>query len=491
MKVAHALLCTIGIFAVWIAGAIYVHPAIGYAIFIGTTAWAGWDAHQIGLSRYKLGGPTSVASTVLGCLLLWVVVFPWYLINRGKIMSGKAEWKDGRTPPASDGEGERDQKTFHVTGVRMADRKPVEYAIQADSAGAAIADAESRGIEVTRVSAGREQVVHPSAEAGQQRPPAAGSHTVPQRQDERRQTSPTVSRVVSGTTIPGTRTRGNQTSDASNKANTAAEWTKDHVVGEGTLPYRLYSPSSVVLATFLGTPIAGGQLLWENYKRLGNPRMGRTVWMWCSLASLVLIGGLTALMMLAPDVVESIPNVLLPALQCGAMAAVANRLQQSTVKAHKAAGGKLASGWRAAGVGLLWLAVVGIVWFGTVLAVQGVAAGAVSAISSSSEVLAKDGATIDVRYESPITREQARSVGQRLLDMGYASNSQTAQVLVSRSSSTVVMTFPLQEGAWAKPGVADGFREIVRQLAPSVGGLPLRVRLVNSRLDEKAAFTVE
>lgn len=95
MAIVQALVTTLGILAVWIAASVFVHPSIGLAIFLGSTLWAGWDAHQVGLSRYKVWGPTSVATTVIGCLLLWVLVFPCYLIARSKILSGNAVLKDG------------------------------------------------------------------------------------------------------------------------------------------------------------------------------------------------------------------------------------------------------------------------------------------------------------------------------------------------------------------------------------------------------------
>jgi hypothetical protein len=78
------------VLAASLAATQWVHPACGYIIWVGTSIWAGWDAHQIGLSKYKLNVATSPATTFLGCLLLWIVIFPWYLVNKGKIARGVA-----------------------------------------------------------------------------------------------------------------------------------------------------------------------------------------------------------------------------------------------------------------------------------------------------------------------------------------------------------------------------------------------------------------
>jgi hypothetical protein len=56
-------------------------------LVLGTSIWAGVDASTHKLAQYRngLGGP---ASAVLGSLLLWIVVFPWYLAIRSRIRSG-------------------------------------------------------------------------------------------------------------------------------------------------------------------------------------------------------------------------------------------------------------------------------------------------------------------------------------------------------------------------------------------------------------------
>jgi hypothetical protein len=77
MKTGMAILTTVGIFVV-MSIAWVIHPFLGFAVFIGTIIWAGVDAGKIKIQKYKVGGPMSPAWTVVGCLLLWIVVFPSY-----------------------------------------------------------------------------------------------------------------------------------------------------------------------------------------------------------------------------------------------------------------------------------------------------------------------------------------------------------------------------------------------------------------------------
>jgi hypothetical protein len=60
-----------------------------FAIVVGTIIWVGVDASQ--RQWPKQGGfANSATGWVLGCILLWIVVFPLYLVRRGR-----APLKDG------------------------------------------------------------------------------------------------------------------------------------------------------------------------------------------------------------------------------------------------------------------------------------------------------------------------------------------------------------------------------------------------------------
>jgi hypothetical protein len=52
-------------------------------IVLGTSIWAGFDAQAMiakGVDKKSLGGgPVAI---FLGCLLIWIIVFPYYLVKR-------------------------------------------------------------------------------------------------------------------------------------------------------------------------------------------------------------------------------------------------------------------------------------------------------------------------------------------------------------------------------------------------------------------------
>jgi hypothetical protein len=52
-------------------------------VVLSTTIWVGVDASAKDFSRSSFARSTAV--WVIGCLALWIVVFPIYLVQRGKV----------------------------------------------------------------------------------------------------------------------------------------------------------------------------------------------------------------------------------------------------------------------------------------------------------------------------------------------------------------------------------------------------------------------
>ena len=134
----------------------------------------------------------------------------------------------------------------------------------------------------------------------------------------------------------------------------------------------LYSVWAVVLATFLGSPLAGGVLLSMNCRRLSQPRAVRDVFLWTGLLTV----GSLLLSRLIPQEQRMI-EALLVGLQVFVMYFLATRLQGRAIALHVQQGGELASYWSAivigivCGIVLLWV----LVGLGLVVAPGGVMEG--------------------------------------------------------------------------------------------------------------------
>jgi hypothetical protein len=113
----------------------------------------------------------------------------------------------------------------------------------------------------------------------------------------------------------------------------------------------LYPPSHVALATFLGSPFGGAVLMAINEHRVGRTGVAvKTL-----LAGFFGTGVLFALASMLPDGIPRFPISLGP---LWLMAAIAKGRQDAFVRQHIAMGGKRASAWAAAGIGLLSALVV-------------------------------------------------------------------------------------------------------------------------------------
>ena len=113
----------------------------------------------------------------------------------------------------------------------------------------------------------------------------------------------------------------------------------------------LYTAGHVSLATFLGTPLGGSVVLALNEHRLGRQGGAIKALLFGVLGTVFLV----ALGFILPDGFPSFPFGLGSLLLMGW---IARSRQGEAVRVHLASGGRAASGWGAAGIGLLSLLVV-------------------------------------------------------------------------------------------------------------------------------------
>jgi hypothetical protein len=119
---------------------------------------------------------------------------------------------------------------------------------------------------------------------------------------------------------------------------------------------RLFSVGQIVLATFLGAPLAGALLFARNYQVLGKSRAA-----WQTLALGVVSTGLVILIALLLP--KSTPGMLLPVLYVLGMRQLATHFQGRAISEHQYAGGRKGSWATSVAVGLLGLVCVVVAVF--------------------------------------------------------------------------------------------------------------------------------
>lgn len=128
-----------------------------------------------------------------------------------------------------------------------------------------------------------------------------------------------------------------------------------------TLSGKLYHERAVLIATFLGGPLAGGYLLAQNFTTLQDPAKVNKAW-------LGTIGALLFIMIsVFIPVLDKLPPVAWSFAFCWTAHFAARKYQGSQIALHQANGGLFFSTWRAVAVGLvsmllMVIAIVGLMY---------------------------------------------------------------------------------------------------------------------------------
>jgi hypothetical protein len=95
----------------------------------------------------------------------------------------------------------------------------------------------------------------------------------------------------------------------------------------------------------------------------------------------------------------------------------------------------------------------------------------------------------EIYYYGSATEADGKALGQALKTDGFFTD-KGITVLLAKDGGTAV-SFVVSEGVWDNPASVAAFEKIVRQLASSIGGLPIQLRLVNPTLEVKKEIMVQ
>lgn len=229
--------------------------------------------------------------------------------------------------------------------------------------------------------------------------------------------------------------------------------------------YRLFDADAVGLAAFICSPLAGTILMAVNYVRLGKASKGVLA------VALGLIATVVSILVKANWAKPwgSLGSLVLVTLFFLCAWQIAKKVQGKAVQEHVARGGQLGSRSAAFGVGIATLAGL-IVVIGTV--VQMYQYRRVVVIGTKDEVI----------YSGIATKANATTLGNTLKRAEYFQD-RGATVLLNKGIGNTIISFGVQDGVSNQAGMLSSFEELAREVAPTVGGLPIQVQLVDSRDD--------
>ncbi len=130
--------------------------------------------------------------------------------------------------------------------------------------------------------------------------------------------------------------------------------------------YRIYKPNMMWVGSFFGGPLAAGYIIAENFRAFGQPKRARTTWIFTILATILVFGGI---FLIPEEVLDKIPNILIPLVYTGIGALLMKHYQDFNIGVHFASGGRAFSWWRTVAVGLIGLVVtMGLIFVGVMVA---------------------------------------------------------------------------------------------------------------------------
>jgi hypothetical protein len=99
------------------------------------------------------------------------------------------------------------------------------------------------------------------------------------------------------------------------------------------------------------------------------------------------------------------------------------------------------------------------------------------------------GARDTVYYFGSATEADAKALGQALQAAGYLEDLGVTVMLLKGDGTAV--SFVVQEGLWEQPETAAALEGLVRRVAPSIGGLPIELRVLDPRMETRRKLAIQ
>ena len=98
------------------------------------------------------------------------------------------------------------------------------------------------------------------------------------------------------------------------------------------------------------------------------------------------------------------------------------------------------------------------------------------------------GVSDEVYYFGPATEADAEALGEALKNARFLVDA-GASVVLSKDGGTAI-SFVVGDGVWERPDAVAGFERLTRQVAAAVGGLPVKLLLLNSKMETEKEIAI-
>lgn len=116
------------------------------------------------------------------------------------------------------------------------------------------------------------------------------------------------------------------------------------------LTTRFYSQRAIMIATYFGGPLAAGYLARQNFINLGKEKYGKYSMIIGIISTILIVAGIFSI---PENIIDKIPNVLIPAIYTGIIYLVIEKFQGKELKEHQNLNGEFYSAWKAVRIGAI------------------------------------------------------------------------------------------------------------------------------------------
>lgn len=245
-----------------------------------------------------------------------------------------------------------------------------------------------------------------------------------------------------------------------------------------TPKYLLFDPFALPGITFFGGPLAASLAFAINFHRVGNKRAA-----WISI--ILGVVATVAIIALGFALPENTPHLILPVPQVVLSTVLAYKLLKAPFDKHLSNGGARVK----------WWTTLGVVIAGLGITIGGALTAAICT-SESAQLLFEPHlsptAVTTVYYSGSVKKEQAEALGKALKELGYFNDKTESVVRLTRTADgPATIMFVCSEVGWKDPKIRLEFEEMVRMIAPLVGGFPVNVKLADGDLTTHKEFEVD
>jgi len=100
-----------------------------------------------------------------------------------------------------------------------------------------------------------------------------------------------------------------------------------------------------------------------------------------------------------------------------------------------------------------------------------------------------EGANDQIGYSGTATEQDAKALIESLKSIGYLKDRGTT-VLLSKGAGGTVVGFVVKDGAWNDERIVARYQEIGGSVAPALGGVPIKVRMLNTLLRKQKEIAI-